>query len=62
MSVVRVAKLLSALILAGCVASGTIGGAYYDPAYDYSEFFAVTDGRSERPRWPGDTGSDFSGR
>ena len=46
MSVVRLAKLLSALMLAGCAASGTIGGAYYDPAYDYSEFFAVTDGRN----------------
>ncbi len=32
--------------VAGCAASGTIGGAYYDPAYDYSEFFAVTDGRN----------------
>ena len=42
----RLAKILSALMLAGCVASGTIGGAYYDPAYDYSEFFAVTDGRN----------------
>src|SRR6185295_8530254 len=29
-----------------CAASGTIGGADYDPAYDYSEFFAVTDGRN----------------
>ena len=40
------AKLLSALMLAGCAASGTIGGGCYDPAYDYSEFFAVTDGRN----------------
>lgn len=39
-----VASLLSVTI-AGCAASGTIGGAYYDPAYDYSEFYAVTDGR-----------------
>ena len=46
LSVVRFAKVLSALMLAGCAASGTIGGAYYDPAYDYSEFFAVTDGRN----------------
>lgn len=37
---------LLALYLAGCAASGTIGGAYYDPAYDYGEFFAVTDGRN----------------
>lgn len=36
---------LLALTLAGCAAGGTIGGAYYDPAYDYSEFFAATDGR-----------------
>ena len=42
----RLAKVLPTLMLAGCVASGTIGGAYYDPAYDYSEFFAVTDGRN----------------
>jgi hypothetical protein len=34
---VRFAKVLSALMLAGCAAGGTIGGAYYDPAYDYSE-------------------------
>lgn len=33
-------------MLAGCAGGGTIGGAYYDPAYDYSEFFAVTDGRN----------------
>jgi hypothetical protein len=41
----RITSLL-ALILAGCTASGTIGGAYYDPAYDYAEFFAATDGRN----------------
>src|SRR5258708_9120726 len=35
-----------ALSLPGCAASGTIGGAYYDPAYDYGEFFAATDGRN----------------
>ncbi|WP_422000521.1 hypothetical protein [Reyranella sp.] len=35
-----------ALVLTGCSASGTIGGAYWDPAYDYGEFFAVTDGRN----------------
>ncbi|MBM3646820.1 MAG: hypothetical protein FJX11_03415 [Alphaproteobacteria bacterium] len=39
------ASLLS-LTLAGCAASGTIGGAYYDPAYSCAEFFAVTDGRN----------------
>jgi hypothetical protein len=41
----RLVKWLLILILPGC-ASGTIGGAYYDPAYDYSEFFAATDGRN----------------
>ncbi|MPZ31524.1 MAG: hypothetical protein GEV13_11115 [Rhodospirillales bacterium] len=46
MSFVRFASPLVALVMAGCAASGTIGGAYYDPAYDYSEFFAVTDGRN----------------
>ncbi|MBI2738152.1 MAG: hypothetical protein HYX38_16595 [Rhodospirillales bacterium] len=46
MSFVRMPKILSVLTLAGYAASGTIGGAYYDPAYDYSEFFAVTDGRN----------------
>jgi hypothetical protein len=38
--------LLGALALPGCVSSGTISGTYYDTAYDYSEFFAVTDGRN----------------
>jgi hypothetical protein len=33
------------LMLPGCAASGTIGGAYYDPAYDYGEF-SPTDGRN----------------
>ena len=39
-------KWLLILMLSGCAASGTIGGAYYDPAYDYGEFFAATDGRN----------------
>jgi len=40
-------SLLAAAVLAACdfTASG-IGGAYYAPQYDYSEFFAVTDGRT----------------
>jgi hypothetical protein len=42
----RLVSLLASVALAGCAASGTIGGAYYDPAYDYGEFFAVTDGRN----------------
>jgi hypothetical protein len=28
------APSLVSLLLGGCAASGTIGGAYYDPAYD----------------------------
>jgi hypothetical protein len=42
----RLIKWLLILTLPGCAASGTIGGAYYDPAYDYGEFFAATDGRN----------------
>jgi hypothetical protein len=38
--------LLAALWLMGCAQSGVIGGAYYAPQYDWSEFFAVTDGRN----------------
>lgn len=38
--------MLAALCLTRCAPSGTIGGADYDPAYDYSEFFAATDGRN----------------
>lgn len=38
--------LLVTAVLAACdVAGSGIGGAYYAPQYDYSEFFAVTDGR-----------------
>ncbi|CAN5911594.1 hypothetical protein BH11PSE3_BH11PSE3_39600 [soil metagenome] len=40
-----VSLMLAALALPGCTASGTIGGADYDPAYDFSEFFAATDRR-----------------
>jgi hypothetical protein len=43
---VRLLAPLLALAISGCTASGTIGGAWYDPAYDYGEFFAVTDGRN----------------
>jgi hypothetical protein len=46
LSFVRFATPLVALVIASCAASGTIGGADYDPAYDYAEFFAVTDGRN----------------
>ena len=46
LSGMRLISLIVAMALGGCAASGTIGGAHYDPAYDYSEFFAVTDGRN----------------
>jgi hypothetical protein len=38
--------LLAAALFSGCAQSGVIGGAYYAPQYDWSEFFAVTDGRN----------------
>lgn len=39
--------LLAAAVLAACDITGSgIGGAYYAPQYDYSEFFAVADGRN----------------
>ena len=46
LAVVRRALAKASAALSRLAASGTIGGAYYDPAYDYSEFFAVTDGRN----------------
>jgi len=44
-------KLLLAmvLLLAACApGSGSVGGADYDPAYDFSEFYRVTNGRTFR--------------
>jgi hypothetical protein len=44
-------KLLLAmvLLLAACApGSGSVGGADYDPAYDFSEFYRVTNGRMFR--------------
>lgn len=38
--------LLGTFILSGCVSGGTISNTYYDTAYDYAEFVAVTDGRN----------------
>jgi len=39
--------LLFAFCLAACApGAGSIGGADYDPAYDFSEFYQVTDGRT----------------
>jgi hypothetical protein len=40
------AFLLATALVGGCQSSGIIGGADYDPAYDYGEFFAATDGRN----------------
>jgi hypothetical protein len=38
--------LAAALMAGGCVATmGTVGGFDYAPQYDFSEFFAATDGR-----------------
>jgi hypothetical protein len=38
--------LLATLCISGC--QGAIGGADYAPQYDFSEFFAATDGRTFR--------------
>jgi hypothetical protein len=43
---VRKFLLAVSLLLAGCASgAGSIGGADYDPAYDFSEFYRVTNGR-----------------
>jgi hypothetical protein len=47
LQVPRTAALLLAFILTACGA-GSVGGADYDPAYDFSEFYQVTDGRTFR--------------
>jgi hypothetical protein len=38
--------LLALSCLLGCAQGGVIGGAYYAPEYDWSEFFSVSDGRN----------------
>jgi hypothetical protein len=39
--------LLVALLLAGCApGTGSVGGADYDPTYDFSEFYRVADGHT----------------
>ena len=44
---VRTLFLLMGLLLAACApGAGSIGGADYDPAYDFSEFYQVTNGRT----------------
>jgi hypothetical protein len=41
-----VAALLALLALPAAVSAAVIGGTYYAPQYDYSEFFAATDHRN----------------
>ena len=44
---VRKLLLSTVLLLAACApGAGSIGGADYDPAYDFSEFYRVTDGQT----------------
>jgi hypothetical protein len=40
------AILLCLFVFPGVGAAGVIGGTYYAPQYDYSEFFAAADGRN----------------
>ena len=42
----HLALSLAVAWLLGCTQGAVIGGAYYAPEYDWSEFFAVTDGRN----------------
>jgi hypothetical protein len=45
----KIAAALAALCLpAGASSAATIGGAYYAPQYDFSEFFTATDGKPFR--------------
>lgn len=47
-------RLAAALLLGACSASsGSIGGADYAPQYDFSEFYAVTNGRTFRVLFEG---------
>jgi hypothetical protein len=47
---VRLPALLAMLVLAACTNpnSPVVGGADYDPAYDFGEFYAATNGRTFR--------------
>src|ERR1700722_18433033 len=46
---VRNLLLSMLLLLAACApGAGAVGGADYDPAYDFSEFYRVTNGRTFR--------------
>ncbi|HYX02090.1 MAG TPA: hypothetical protein VE963_08380 [Reyranella sp.] len=42
----RLAVLLGLLLVPICASAAVIGGFYYYPQYDYTEFFAATDGRN----------------
>jgi hypothetical protein len=45
----RALSLLLTTLLASCApGSGSVGGADYDPAYDFSEFYRVADGHTFR--------------
>jgi hypothetical protein len=50
LSVTRAPVLLAALLLAACMSSTVpvIGGADYAPQYDFSEFYAATNGKTFR--------------
>jgi hypothetical protein len=42
----KLASALLALALPAAASAATIGGTYYAPQYDWSEFFTATDGRN----------------
>ena len=43
----RASILIASLLLASCASgAGSVGGADYDPAYDFSEFYRVADGHT----------------
>jgi len=42
----KLAVLLGLLLVPVCASAAVIGGFYYYPQYDYTEFFAATDGRN----------------
>jgi hypothetical protein len=50
MSARKPAAIIVAILacLAGCATPGSIGGTDYAPQYDYSEFYAVTNGKTFR--------------